>query len=129
MKFNSYFRNFQGLTLDVISRIALGDHRDLQGDPHNPYLDLCKDVFSTPYITSMRGFFQFMASQFIYNFFFLSSSKLRPQLLLTLSLVLTSPPSYFCSPLPFRPRQNRTPSSFNFFSFLCYALPSLKYGT
>jgi hypothetical protein len=37
--------DFQEFTCDAIAHVALGETRNLQGSPDNPYLDLCKEFF------------------------------------------------------------------------------------
>uniref|UniRef100_A0A914X045 Cytochrome P450 n=1 Tax=Plectus sambesii TaxID=2011161 RepID=A0A914X045_9BILA len=36
---------YQQLTCDVIARVAFGEERDLQRDPNNPYIELCRELF------------------------------------------------------------------------------------
>lgn len=36
---------FQQLTCDVIARVALGEQHDLQRDPNNRYIELCRQLF------------------------------------------------------------------------------------
>lgn len=59
---------FQQLTCDVIARVALGEERDLQRDPNNPYIKLCRDIFpATPKLS--KNIFNIFASISLFYLF------------------------------------------------------------